>query len=201
MFAYCLNNPICLRDSSGLTPTEAVDSDGDGDIDYYRYEYTYHYVIVVDGYLVGGTRTGNVYYFPDIGDPKNLDESDAPQGFNPLSDIMVGYYVKKEEDHDNPVLYAYQAHRLSIHARGEAIECMLLIDEDFSLGLGRTRGSMLTEWISHMVILGKLGFRRTANIDFDHDAEGLSFGDYVAMAIEEGIKGVSNKIHSITGRS
>ena len=42
MFAYCLNNPVCLLDSLGAQPTEAVDVDGDGEIDYYIYAYTTH---------------------------------------------------------------------------------------------------------------------------------------------------------------
>ena len=188
MFAYCLNNPTCLRDSAGLIPTEAVDTDGDGVVDYYRYEYTYTYVYYENDVIKSVIITGNVYYFPDIGTPKNLDTSDYPKGFKPWSDIMVGDYIQVKENHINPVLYAYQAQHLHIQAYSKAIECMLQIDEDFGLELNRSSSSMMTEWVSHMILLGKLGLSRTANIDFDRDSEDLRFFDYLKLAIQETFK-------------
>jgi hypothetical protein len=186
MFAYCLNNPVCLSDSLGAAPTEAVDVDGDGKVDYYRYEYTYTYTIFVDGIKMELTLAGNVYYFPNIRSPKNLNSSDYPKDFDKKSDIIVGNYVKTNDDGSkNPVLYAYQAQRLRAHAYSSAIECMLQIDEDFNLGLERSHGSMMIEWGSHMILGGKFGLSRTANIDFDHDAEGLTFGDYCSLAWRE----------------
>ena len=194
MFAYCLNNPVCLLDSLGAQPTEAVDVDGDGKTDYYRYEYTYTYIIIVNGIEIVLTCTGNVYYFPDIGTPYNLDSSDIPKNFKPLSDLIVGDYVQvKPDGSTNPVLYAYKANRLNIQAYNGAIECMRQIDSDFTLGLDRSNESMFEEWISHMIIGGKIGFPRTANIDFDHDAEGLHFTDYLDWAFREVWKTATSK--------
>ena len=192
MFAYCLNNPVCLSDSLGTAPTEAVDVDGDGEIDYYRYEYTYSYVINIDGIEIELIYTGNVYYFPNIKSTKDLNPSVYPADFNRKSDIMVGYYVKHNDDGSlNPVIYAYQTQHSHIQAYDGAIACMLQIDEDFNLGVNRSNGSMKTEWLSHMVWGGKFGVNRTANIDFDHDAEGLVFKDYWNMMWSEIWKAVT----------
>ena len=181
MFSYCNNNSVRFMDSNGCEPTEAVDTDGDGEPDYYRYDYSYTYYEFAGFLILEREITGSVYIFPDIGSTSNLDASDIPMGFNPRYDLMVGYYVDKSEDHDNPVMYAYQAHQVAKCAMDPIVDVMLQYDKDFNTDWSRTAHSLYHEWECH----NEFSIAESAqNIDFDNDEEGKTRIYFYGKAIK-----------------
>ena len=181
IFAYCLNSPVQLKDASGLVPTESVDIDGDGEVDYYRYDYTYSYLLWIDDQFVEQTVSGSVYYFSDIGGPENLDDEDYPEGFNSRYDLMVGYYLDSDDEGDNPVMYAYQAHHTAQEAMLPIIKVMQQCDSDFETPWDRTTYSLYVEWDAHrhMAI-----HPRAQNVDFDNREEGKNHFYFYGKAIK-----------------
>jgi len=187
MFAYCLNNPVCLLDSLGTQPTEAVDVDGDGKIDYYRYAYTYTYTVHLEyhDYSFDVTVSGNVYIFPEIGGPSGLTEADIPEGFDPTYDLLVGYYVEKRDNgEDNAVMYAFQAHKTSRTAMTAIIDVLQQYDEDFGTAWERTNRSLFIEWDAHRIFSP---FDASAqNVDFDNMEEGKGYLYFYLKAFTRG---------------
>ena len=176
MFAYCLNNPVCLLDSLGAQPTEAVDVDGDGEIDYYIYAYTYTCTVYLQyyDYSFDVTVSGNVYIFPEIGGPGGLTEADMPEGFNPAYDLLVGYYTEKQDNgEDNAVMYACQAHKTTKIAMKAIINVLKQYDDDFGTPWERTERSLFIEWNAHRAFSP---FDVSAqNVDFDNVEEGEGY--------------------------
>ena len=172
MFAYCLNNPVMLEDHGGTEPTECIDTDGDGEADCYVYSYTY-----IDTFLWWSEiKTGYVYIYTGYSSGSEFENHPVPTDFNSTSDLAVAYFVSTDSDgKDNPVLYAYHAHKIKKSLRGSVIECFQMFDKDFSTPWERTDESLLTEWEGHH----KYRLADSArNIDFDNSEEGKPIGYY-----------------------
>lgn len=105
MYAYCLNSPVCLVDSMGNTPTEAVDVNGDGEIEYYRYDYAYRETVYLpyhDQFYTVAT-SGSVYIFPETEITYFENECNIPNGFNKYTDILVADIVDPIDSSEDAV--------------------------------------------------------------------------------------------------
>ena len=171
---------MCLTDARGNKPTEAVDTDGDGDIDYYRYDYVYSYTVYLPyhDYSYEVTVSGSVYIYPETNTTYFEDEGNIPNGFNAYTDLLVADIPGTE----NTTLYAYQAQYVTPRSYDEIAEIFRQYDADFGRGFNRSTESIVSEWHYHMLFGGSLGISRSANIDFDRDAEGADFWFYLEKA-------------------
>ena len=179
MFAYCLNNPVIYFDTLGYVPTSTIDIDGDGDDECYVYEYTKTIVTCYRCILYVKTEvTGRVYIYTDVDTDFFEDASNWPSGFNSETDLLVGDFTNQ----DNPTMYAYQAQKVNSYYRENILDCMLQYDEDFNTGWNRTKDSLMTEWRAHMLLGGKLGVKRSQNVEFDKNEEGKGYKYYFKKA-------------------
>ncbi len=84
---------------------------------------------------------------------------------------------------ENITFYAYQAQYVAYGSRDEIVEILRQYDADFERGFNRSTESLLAEWKYHMLLGGKMGISRSANVDFDRDAENKGLGFYIMKAI------------------
>lgn len=142
------------------------------------YEYEIVQVYSTDSIAWTEIYTGKVYIFPETKKEYFEDKDNIPSDFNRYTDLLVADLPNTE----NITLYAYQAQYIPRKSYSNIADVMLTYSKDYNRDWGRTNSSLVSEWLSHMVLGGILGIERSANVDFDSQEEGKNFGYFVKKA-------------------
>ena len=196
MFAYCLNNPVVLRDSIGLEPVETIDLDGDGEIDCYVYEYSYsgtHSVIMGTSATMPVSGSGRVYIFIDKSTEYITNPQNCPNGFNPDTDFMASYRVDKDKDNKpNYVIQIANSYKCTVEVQMRAVaKAMKAFAADYRPNWDRSEGSIVTEWREHNRYA--IFADAAKHTDFDTAEEGKGAGYFLWKAIDRAF----NKVKEI----
>ena len=185
MFAYCLNNPIVLRDSNGQEPVETIDLDGDGEIDCYVYEYSYSGKIPIGmgtSAAIPVSGGGRIYIFVNRTEDYITNPQNRPEGFNPATDYMARYSVEYKDGEENPFIQIADSYRCKYEVQMRAIaRAMLNFGSEYRQEWDRTEDSIVKEWIEHNRYA--LFSDSAKHSDFDNAEEGKGFVYFLWKAI------------------